>query len=164
MEKRNALIAGALLIVIGLFLLGGRILPDYLNFFSGEFIIIGIGLIFLLFAIFTRRGGLAVPGMIISGVGGILYYQNTSGDWSSWSYLWTLIPGFVGLGVILAGLLSREKPHFDSGGLVLVVISALGFLLFGGAFGLNWDITQYWPFLLIGAGLIVLVSAFFHRK
>ena len=85
-------------------------------------------------------------------------------------YMWTLIPGFVGIGVILAGLLSRERPHFDAGGLVLLAISAMGFLVFGGAFGamlgfpFDLDVGTLWPLFLIGIGLITLVSAIFRKR
>jgi len=30
--------------------------------------------------------------LIVAGIGGILYYQNSFADWDSWSFLWTLIP------------------------------------------------------------------------
>ncbi len=40
-----------------------------------------------------------MPSIIVGGIGGILAYQDYTGHWESWSYLWTLIPGFVGLGI-----------------------------------------------------------------
>jgi hypothetical protein len=164
MDNRRGIVFGVLIILLGAFLLVTQYFPDVFGTISWPFIVIGVGAIFLLAALFTRTGGLAVPGVIIAGIGGILYYQNLSGNWLSWTYSWTLIPGFVGIGVILAGLLSRDHPHFETGGLVLMVISAIGFLAFGGAFGLGWDISQYWPLLLIAAGVIVLFSALLRRK
>ena len=164
MDNRRGIVFGILIILLGTFLLASKYLNLPSDFMAWPFIVIGVGLIFILAAIFTRSGGLAVPGCIIAGIGGILYFQNLTGNWLSWTYSWALIPGFVGVGVIIAGLLSREHPHFDSGGLVLLLISGIGFLIFGGAFGLGWDVAQYWPVLLIAAGVIVLISALFRRR
>ena len=67
-------------------------------------------------------------------------------------------------GVIIAGLLSREHPRFDSGGLVLMAISAMGFIIFGGTFGLNLGVGTLWPLFLIGIGVITLFSALFRKR
>lgn len=163
-QHRHGVVWGILLILLGGFFLLIRMMPDIFGYIYWPFLIIGIGGAFLLSAILTRAGGLAIPGFIVGGIGGILYYQSISHDWASWSYMWTLIPGFVGLGVIFAGLLSRERPHFDSGGLVLLAISAMGFLIFGGSFGLNMDINTLWPLFLIGIGVITLFSAIFRKR
>ncbi len=125
---------------------------------------IGVGAAFLLSALLTRTGGLAIPGCIVGGIGGILYYQTISGNWASWAYLWTLIPGFVGVGIILAGLLSRERVHFDTGGLILIAISFMGFIIFAGSFGLNLGMGMLWPLFLIGIGVITLISALFRKR
>jgi hypothetical protein len=139
----------------------------YPNIFGIEFwpfIVMGVGGVFLLAALLTRTGGLAIPGCIVGGIGGILYYQTISGNWASWAYLWTLIPGFVGVGIILAGLLSRERVRFDTGGLILIAISAMGFVIFGGSFGLNLGMSTLWPLFLIGIGVITLISALFRKR
>lgn len=165
MENRNrGVIWGILLIALGGFFLISRLMPEIFGYVYWPFIIIGVGGAFLLAAILTRTGGLAIPGCIVAGIGGILYYQSITGDWASWAYIWTLIPGFVGVGVLFAGLLSRERPHFDSGGLILMAISAMGFLIFGGSFGLNLGIGTLWPVFLIGIGLITLVNALFRKR
>jgi hypothetical protein len=91
-------------------------------------------------------------------------WQELAGNWLNWTFAWTLIPGFVGIGILLSGFLDRSHPHFESGGLVLLAISAAGFLMFGGALGLGWDAAQYWPVLLIVAGVVVLLSALIRRK
>ncbi len=164
MENKSSIVLAAILIVVGAFLLVTRVFPVDFDIFKGPFIVMGVGVIFLVAAILTRNGALAIPGSIIGGIGGILYYQELTGNWSSWSYAWTLIPGFVGVGILLSGLIARDHARFDSGGLVLIALSAIGFLIFGGAFGLGWEISQYWPVLLIGVGVIVLISALFQKK
>ena len=164
MENRRGLVGGVLLILLGGFFLAAQLLPEYFGNIFWPYIIIGVGGAFLVAALLTRTGGLAIPGSIIGGIGGILYYQAVTYDWASWSYLWTLIPGFVGVGVILAGLLSRERPHFDTGGVILLAISAMGFLIFGGVFGMALDVNVLWPIFLIGISVITLISAIFRKR
>lgn len=170
MENKSGIVWGILLILFGGFILLTRMMPEIFGYVYWPFYIIGVGVAFLLTAVLTRTGGLAIPGAIVAGIGGILYYQALSNHWESWAYMWTLIPGFVGIGVILAGLLSREHPHFDSGGLVLIAISTMGFLIFGGAFSgllgfpFDLDVGILWPLFLIGIGLITLISALFRRR
>ncbi len=130
MDNRGAILVGVLIIALGALLLVNQYLPNQLDIFSGNFVLIGLGIIFLISAIFTGRNGLAVPGCILAGIGGILYIQNLPGNWLNWAYAWTLIPGFVGVGIILSGFLERSHPHLESGGLVLLAISAAGFFLF----------------------------------
>lgn len=168
MENKHGLIWGILLILLGGFFLAERLIPGIYGQFTWPFYVMGAGAMFLLAAILTRTGGLAIPGCIIGGIGGILYYQTITNRWESWSFMWTLIPGFVGVGVIFAGLLDRERPHFETGGLVLMAISAMGFLIFGSAFGAlfgyDFEFGMLWPLFLIGIGVITLISALFRRR
>jgi hypothetical protein len=164
MENKGAIIVGLVIIAVGALMLANQYLNLNFDLFNGHFVLITLGAIFLILALFTGRNGLAVPGSILAGIGAILFVQELPGNLLDWSYAWTLIPGFVGLGVLLSGLLDRSHPHFESGGLVLLAISAAGFLMFGGALGLGWDAIQYWPVLLIVAGVAVLFSALFKRK
>ena len=67
-------------------------------------------------AVTSRESGLAIPGSIIAGIGGILYYQNATNDWESWAYAWTLIIGFVGVGTFIMHMLDgRVKRAFNEG-------------------------------------------------
>ena len=75
--------------------------------------------------VITGAPGMAVPAAIVAGIGGILYYQYATKNYASWSYMWTLIPGFVGVGLILAGLLGEYTRHNIGRGLNLIVISAV---------------------------------------
>jgi len=164
MDNKGGIIVGLVIIAVGALLLANQYLNFPFDLFSGNFVLVTLGAIFLILALFTGRNGLAVPGSILAGIGAIMLVQEMPGNLLDWSYAWTLIPGFVGIGVLLSGLLDRSHPRFDSGGLVLVAISAAGFLMFGGFLGLGWDAAQYWPVLLIVAGVVVLFSALFKRK
>ena len=77
--------------------------------------------------------------------------------------MWTLIPGFVGVGTLIADLLS-PLPHMRGGGWGLILISLIGFAIFGGAFGLGGELQKYWPVLIILLGLFTLFRALFRPK
>lgn len=164
MGRKSGIIVGVILILLGLLFLASEIAPEYFQFWDWPVIIIGMGGLFLIWAIVAGIGGLAVPGSILSGIGGILYYQNLTGDWASWSYIWALIPGFVGVGIILAGIIDRDFRDAFFGGLTLIIISGIIFFALGAQFGLDPEITQYWPALLILLGLVALVRALVPRK
>jgi len=164
MNRRTGIVGGVILILLGVLFLASEIYPQYFNFWDWTFIIIGLGGIFLIWAVLGAVGGLAVPGSILTGIGSILYYQNTTGDWESWAYIWALIPSFVGVGVILSGIIDRKFKNALSGGLVLILISAILLFAFGSAFGLDRSITKYWPLLLIVLGGVALVRAILSGK
>lgn len=164
MKQKNSIFVGVLLVLLGILLLSRELWPEYFQFWDWPFFIIGLGIFFLLWAIFSGAGGLAVPGSILAGIGGILYYQNLTGDWASWTYIWALIPGFVGIGVILSGIIDRNYKEAFTGGLILLLISGMLFFAFGEFYGLQPEITQYWPALLILLGVIALVRAIFPGK
>ena len=158
MERRGNVVGGVILILVGGLFLLGQLIPGFYRGFSWPLIIVGVGLIFLVAAAISRVGPLAVPACILGGIGGILYYQNLTGNWESWAYMWALIPGFVGVGTIISDLLS-PIPHMTSAGWTLILISLIMFFIFGGAFGLGGEFSKYWPVLLIVLGLIALARA-----
>ena len=164
MKRKNGIVLGIILIILGLLFLAREIAPQYFQFWDWPFIIIGLGGVFVLWAILSGTGGLAVPGSILAGIGGIFYYQNLTGDWDSWSYIWSLIPGFIGVGIIISGIIDREYKEAFTGGLVMLLISGILFFTFGSAFGLPEEITMYWPALLILLGFVALVRALFPSK
>ena len=128
------------------------------------FAVIGVGVLLLLIGLVLGVPEMLIPACIVGGIGGILYYQNATGNWSSWSYAWTLIPGFVGVGIFLSALLRGNVGRaFNSGG-SLIVVSLVLFLLFGSFFGTTTMLGPYWPVLLIVLGLILLVRGFVSRR
>jgi len=164
MKRNNGIVLGIIFIILGLLFLAREIAPQYFQFWDWPFIIIGLGGVFLLWAILSATGGLAVPGSILAGIGGILYYQNLTGDWESWAYIWALIPGFVGIGIIISGIIDRNYKEAFSGGLIMLLISGMLFFAFGSAFGLPNEVTMYWPALLILLGIVALVRALFSGR
>jgi hypothetical protein len=152
--------AGLVLILLGLFFLVQQLRPGLMStYFSWPLLIVGVGGIFLLAALLTREGAFAIPGTIVSGVGTLLLWQNYTGEWESWAYAWTLIPGFVGIGIILAHLLGERKSGSLAGGLALVTISASAFLLFATVANAGWYLLRFWPVGLILVGALMLGRA-----
>jgi hypothetical protein len=163
-QNRTNLFLGVLLILIGGSLLITKQVPavqDWIDNFTWPMWTIGAGLLVLLIGLITGAPGMAVPASIIAGIGGILYYQNATDDYSSWSYMWTLIPGFVGVGTILAGLLGENTRANLSRGVNLLVTSAVLFLVFATFFGGLNILGEYGAaIILILLGLYVLARGF----
>ncbi|HPL28540.1 MAG TPA: hypothetical protein PLG21_10845, partial [Anaerolineae bacterium] len=107
--------------------------------------------------------GMAVPACIVGGIGGLLYWQNATGRWGSWAYAWALIPGFAGVGLILAGLLRLNWRQVQAG-LWQAFISLVVFGIFGSFFGGLGVLGRYWPALLILLGLALMVRAFLRPQ
>lgn len=164
---RSQLALGVLLILLGAWFLLDQTIPAFHTFFDKytewpvNLLLIG-GAIFIL-GLVLGSPGLSVPAAIVAGLGGIFSYQETTGSYDSWSYMWTLIPGFVGIGSILAGLLGDNMAHNLKRGLNLMVVSAVLFLVFSAFLG-GWNILgNYGPaVLLILLGLWVLGSGLYR--
>ncbi len=168
-QRRTSIIGGAILIIIGGLLFAAQILPNFLpNFWdivSWPWIIIGVGLFLFALGVALGEPGMAVPASIVGGIGGILAYQNYTGYWESWSYMWTLIPGFVGFGIVLMNILGgkEEGSSFKDGG-TLILISFILLAVFGSFFGAIGLAGRYWPVLLILLGLVLMGRTLFTKK
>lgn len=172
-RKRTQLVLGLILILVAGWLIATRINPDLANIiklppFEWPMWVILSGAGLLVLGLLVGAPGMAVPACIVAGIGGILYYQNVSGDWSSWSYLWTLIPGFVGLGSILAGVLGDDFKQSLRNGLNSLLFSAIMFAIFGSIFGgltILGKYADYAPIILLFVlGVWLIVRGFLRRK
>ena len=165
-RRRSSLATGLVLILIGALIFAAQFVPGWESWFQWPLFIVGIGAVLFIIGLLTRVPGLAVPACIVGGIGGLLYYQNVTGDWDSWAYAWALIPGFVGVGVIVAGILGGRfrKPLREGGQLIL--ISLVMFLAFGSFLGLIGlgPLGQYWPVLLIALGVLILFNRLIFRR
>ena len=122
------------------------------------------GLIFLYAAISGGgdRAGLAIPGAMVTGTGAILFYQNLTGHWSSWAYVWALYPVFFGLAMVFMGRRTGTREQTRVGD-AFVKWGLIGFIglwalfelfIFGGNSAL---VTTFIPLALIGAGIVLLI-------
>jgi len=152
-SSRTQLALGIMLVLLGFWFLADRSVPGFHEtlgrFAEWPLNLIGIGAALLLLGLVLGAPGMAVPAAIVAGIGGIFVYQERANDYESWSYMWTLIPGFVGIGSMLAGLLGENTRHNLRRGLNLMVISAVLFLAFSSFLG-GWG-------LLAGIGPAVLL-------
>jgi hypothetical protein len=159
--RRNSVVGGILLILLGLFFFGVQMVPQWREILRGPLgwplILVGVGVFLFVFGILVGAPGMTVPASIVGGIGGLLYWTNLTGAWQSWAYLWALIPGFVGVGLILMGILGvRPRENVESGGW-LIFLSLLLFFIFASLLGGIHLFGVYWPILVILLGVWVLV-------
>lgn len=160
-NTRSAFIVGIVLILAGVFFIVSQAVPGLRDLVNGSaswiLIIEAAALLLLILGIAMGTPEMAVPAAIAGGIGGILFYQVTSGNWTSWSYLWTLIPGFAGVGMLLSYLLGARvrfplRSSFDTIGTSLIL-----FAIFGAIFGGFKMLGPYWPLLLVAAGVLIAI-------
>lgn len=167
-ERRGNLVVGAVLLLVGAWFLARQFVPELDSLipvtFEWPLLIIGVGLVFFVSSVLVRAPGLAIPGAIISGIGAILYYQNVSGDWDSWAYAWTLIPGFVGVGVLVSNFFEGRFLRGFREGFGMIAFSAIMFTIFGAFLGGPQILGDYWPILLVLAGLWMVVKGMIRPR
>lgn len=167
-RRRSNVAAGVLLILFGAIFLAARLAPDLFAWLQPEqnwpLIIIGAGLLLLILGLVIGEPGMLVPAAIVGGIGGLLYWQSVTGRWETWAYAWTLIPGFVGVGVFFSRLIEgRPRQAFTEGGQAILVSMVL-FAIFGSFLGRGDFPNVLLPALLIGAGLLVMINTLLARK
>ena len=119
-RKKSNTTTGLVLIFIGAVLLALQVFPGlgaWFHFtFTWPMIIIAIALANLVIGLLAGDPDTAISACVIGGIGGILYFQTIGVlTWQSWAYMWTLIPGFVGVGMLIAGLLKRKRKQIGEG-------------------------------------------------
>jgi hypothetical protein len=166
-QGRTQLALGVILILLGAWFLADKSVPAFHSLFNRytEFpfnmFLIGGGIFIV--GLVLGQPGMSVPAAIVAGIGGIFYYQNITNNYDSWSYMWTLIPGFVGVGSILTGLLGEDTAHNLKRGLNTMVVSAVLFLVFASFFGGLKVLGSYGPaILLILLGMWVLGNGLYR--
>jgi hypothetical protein len=163
-RRRRDLLGGLFLLLLGALILATQLLPGIHIPLTWPWIFIGLALLLLFIGLATGVPAMAIPASIVGGLGGIFYYQSVTGDWDSWAYIWALIPGFVGLGVVVSGLIGGEAAGEVRAGGFLMLISLVMFAFFGSVFGGLGMLGEYWPLLLILLGLLLLVRPLLARR
>jgi hypothetical protein len=120
---------GVVLVVVGLFYLVVQVAAVDLSSFGWPLFVIIPGVTLLIVGMISLGSGAAIPGGILTMVGLVLAYQNSTGHWTSWAYAWALVaPGGVGLGLFLQGLRERNG-NLIRQGRSLMFIAALIFMV-----------------------------------
>jgi hypothetical protein len=172
-------VVGAGLILLGILFIVGRYVGarfdiDFGHYTWPFFIIIPGLLLFLGSFVFEQRAGIKIAafGGVVTMTGSILLVQNTFDLFTSWAYAWALVaPTSVGLAKLIYGSLRGLGDQVKSGlnltgiGLAIFVFGAfffeLGIGISGFRFGTAW---LCWPALLIGLGIVLLLSSLLPRR
>ena len=171
-RRERGVVAGVVLVVAGGVVLAARQAGLELGNLVGDsgwplFIIVpGVALLVAAFVPTPPNGlGFAVAGSVVTTVGLILLYQETTENWESWAYAWALIPMAAGIGITGYGLLTGHRDIAGTGMRLAAVAGALflvGSWYFNAIFetGQNpIDISAWWPVVVIGIGALVLGRA-----
>jgi hypothetical protein len=134
-------------------------------------IIPGFGLLVLSLIPTPPRGlGFAIAGAIVTTVGTVLLYQATTAHWESWAYAWALVgPGAAGLGMLVYGLVFRQRDLVPVGARLVAIAAALfvaGYWYFETVFATGRapvDPGVWWPVVIVLVGLVALVSGLAGR-
>jgi len=165
--KRSTLAVGILLVLVGAYFIVANLVPafnDWINVtMSWPLIIIAVGIGLLVLGLLVGAPEMAIPAVIVGGIGGILYYQNLSGNWGSWAYMWTLIPGLSGLGMLLGKALGARGEHTVRAALDTIGTSLVMFVIFGAFFGAFKMLGDYWPLLLVAAGVLLGIRSLIRK-
>lgn len=158
--------------VIGLVLLAGQVLRIDLGRAGWPLWIIVPGAAMAAIGLSRRDGmGLTIAGFIVGTVGLILLYQDTTGRWASWAYLWALIPVASGVATALHGARTGDGSQVRNGtwaalsGLALLVVF---YIFFEGIIGISGEPLGLpgWllPALLLGIGAVMVLRAVVWRE
>jgi hypothetical protein len=160
---------GIVLVVIGLFALVVVLTGTDLTQYGWPLFIIIPGLTLLVIGFASVGAGATIPGGILSVLGVVLAYCNSTNDWPFLAYGWALVvPGGVGLGIYLQALRDRDQHELRTGRTLLFIglmIFLIGFVLFESILGISGR--DYFgplgkaalPVLLIVVGVILLVRS-----
>lgn len=177
MEEAKRISAGELVVGLGLIGLGGLFIlgqifsVDFWNLIWPIFVMLP-GLVFFAVMLIGSRNlaPFAIPGSIITTTGLVLFYQNVTGHWESWAYIWALIaPTSVGVGLWLAGTRSENPSLREAGstvtkiGLAIFTVSGLFFEVILGI-GDTALSDVFWPILLILIGVYIIVRRYLPGK
>ncbi|PWH14582.1 MAG: hypothetical protein DDG60_07465 [Anaerolineae bacterium] len=168
MKNRSQLTLGILLILFGVGLIAQQQVPTIREwiamYMEWPLNIVAIGGLILLLGLLFGAPGMAIPASIVAGIGGILYYQERFEDQASWSYMWTLIIGFIGVGQILSGLLGNGRKEIISG-FKTIIVSLVLFVIFASIFGKLTILGSFGPaILLMLLGLWLIVSGLWRGR
>jgi hypothetical protein len=169
----GATMLGGILIVLGLVFFVSQQLNIDIAQATWPFYVIAPGVALLTLGLTQRRGsGLAVAGSMVTMIGLVLLYQNTTNHWESWAYSWALVgPGGSGIGMLLYGTRSGDSKMARRGFIAILTalgIFAVGFVFFEGVIGISGERLPLPPWTLpvavIVIGLLVLLRGLTYRR
>ena len=164
-RRRSGLTGGLVLIAIGVVLLALQLVPELTGWLNPRYgwplLIVGLGGLVMIVGFVTWKAGQVTSGCFLIGLGCILYWQNATDSWASWAYIWTLFPGFSGIGMILSSFMAESPRKAFVAGLWSILASAMLFFIFGSFLGNLTLLGVYWPVLVILLGVALLLRPIF---
>lgn len=160
------MVLGILLVTLGVVFLAAQYLNWDLGASLWPFYVIAPGLALAVLGLTQRDGsGLTIAGSIVTMVGLVLLYQNSTENWESWAWVWPLIaPGGSGLGMVLYGTRSNNAAMARAGFWQIIVGLALlagGWIFFEGILGISGSRFPLpgWvmPLVIIALGALLLL-------
>lgn len=164
---------------------GGSILGGIVLILIGAwFLLVTLGVnmpdIGEMWPIFPTLGGLAFIGMyltgaeedagvLIPGVGGLLvglfFFAITLGplDWSDLDRWWPIFPLIGGIAFMVTWIFDRKETGLLVPGLGGVAVGAIAFVFTMAGESLAW-LVDWWPLLLVIAGLFLLIQSLFRGR
>lgn len=160
---------GIVLVVVGLFALFVVLSGVDLTVNGWPLFILIPGLTLLVVGFISFGSVATIPGGIVTMLGLVLAYANSTGNWPIWAYAWALVvPGGIGLGMYLQALRDRDLHALKTGRTLMFIalmIFLIGFVVFESILGISGR--DYFgpvgkaalPGLLIIVGVILLVRS-----
>ncbi len=164
-RQSSMFIAGVILMGLGGLFLVAQVLGGSFWSYFWPYLIIGVGLTFLVAMVTSGRGagGLAIPGSVVTTVGIILFLQNAFGWWESWAFAWTFIVIAVGIGIYVMGIWNQSEKA-KRNGLNIAGIGGILLFVFGAFFGLGFSFLGFsfaariiGPLVIIGFGAFLVM-------
>jgi hypothetical protein len=175
-RRDGALAIGAGLIVIGAIAFALQQtsidVTEWLGGSGWTLFIIGPGVLLLGAAIVARTSaaqGLTTAGSVVTAIGLLLLFMDQTGKWESWAYAWTIIPGAVGISLLIHGLRVGRSDLRTAGIRLIGIATAL--LVVGGWYfetifrtgRAPLDFSGIWPLFLIVIGGVVIAGSMLRR-
>jgi hypothetical protein len=160
---------GIVLVVVGVFALAISLLGIDLTTYGWPLFVIIPGLTLLVIGFVGGGQSASVPGGVLTMLGLVLAYSDSTGDWPSFAFTWALIGPFgAGLGTYLQALRDRDAVALRRGRALMfagLLIFMIGFVFFESILGISGS--DYYgiigkaalPALLIVIGITLLVRS-----
>lgn len=164
-EKKNTIVAGAALVIIGLVVLAGQLLDSPS---IGLLILPTLALIFLAWGLIARTIGFIIPGGILAGISAGVFLMDklapeTQGETEGAIFMLAFAGGWAL--ITLLSFATREGfqwwPLIPGG-----IMAAIGGLLLVGDAGVKvLELSQYlWPIALIVVGLAIILRRYMRSS
>jgi hypothetical protein len=173
LERRGPAVLGAILIILGAIFLAGQLFDFDIGEVGWPFFVIAPGVVLLVLGLTMRDATpMIIAGSVVTTVGLVLLYQNTTDHWESWAYAWALVgPTAAGAGSVLAGTRNGNRGLVRTGfwqALVGLALFAAGLFFFEGIIGISgrrlplpeWVL----PAAIVVAGAVLIVWSLAGRR